>query len=177
MLCLISLYPCLLLNTPLPFPFPLPSISPRPALRKLPSPPNTPPGLPFSLPLRLHDKVHDVCMCCVWQMWAIIKNNDLNSMKGLIDAAPTVVHARSSDGRGPLWWAYEFKREGMKQLLVKRGCDPEAKDRSGIRARDLDSGKKQLGGTPKAEKAGGDGEKWKREGQGRIKEEAGDREI
>jgi len=79
------------------------------------------------------------------QMWAIVKNNDLNTMRALIDAAPNVVHARSSDGRGPLWWAYEFKREGMKQLLLKRGCDPEAKDRSGIRAMDLVSGKKQLG--------------------------------
>ena len=59
------------------------------------------------------------------QMWAIIKNNDLASMRALIDAAPTVVHARSSDGRGPLWWAYEFKREGMKQLLMKRGCDAQ----------------------------------------------------
>ena len=37
------------------------------------------------------------------QMWAIVKNNDLNTMRALIDAAPNVVHARSSDGRGPLW--------------------------------------------------------------------------
>ena len=77
-------------------------------------------------------------------MWTIVKNNDLNSMKALIDAAPNVVHARSSDGRGPLWWAYEFKRESMKQLLLKRGCDPESKDRFGLRAMDV-GGKKQVG--------------------------------
>mmetsp|Transcript_79005 Transcript_79005/g.115711 ORF Transcript_79005/g.115711 Transcript_79005/m.115711 type:complete len:978 (-) Transcript_79005:116-3049(-) len=96
------------------------------------------------------------------QMWAIVKNNDLASMKSLIDAAPNVVHARSSDGRGPLWWAYEFKREGMKNLLVKRGIDVQAKDTNGIRALDLDSGKKRIGGSPKIEKTADSGEKKKK---------------
>jgi len=96
------------------------------------------------------------------QMWAIVKNNDLTSMRSLIDAAPTVVHTRSADGRGPLWWAYEFKREGMKTLLVKRGIDQEAKDNKGIRALDLDSGKKKIGGSPKAEKTADSGEKKKK---------------
>ena len=36
------------------------------------------------------------------QMWSIIKSNDLASMKALIDYAPNVVHARSSDGRSVL---------------------------------------------------------------------------
>ena len=30
----------------------------------------------------------------------------------------------------PLWWAYEFKREGMKNLLVKRGIDVQAKGKN-----------------------------------------------
>lgn len=91
----------------------------------------------------------------------MVKNNDLNTMRALIDAAPNVVHARSSDGRGPLWWAYEFKREGMKQLLIKRGCDPESKDRFGMRAMDV-GGKKQVGSgiptaAPSADSGGGTG--------------------
>jgi len=88
------------------------------------------------------------------QMWAIVKNNDLNTMRALITAAPMVVHVRSSDGRGPLWWAYEFKRESMKKLLLNRGADAEAKDRQGLRAKDLDSGSpKSIGSSPKVDKA------------------------
>ena len=44
----------------------------------------------------------------------------------------------------------------MKKLLLKRGCNPEAKDRGGVRAMDLESGTKKIGGSPKIE-IGGDG--------------------
>ncbi len=62
----------------------------------------------------------------------------------------------------PLWWAYEFKREGMKKLLLKRGCDPEAKDRGGGRAMDLEGGTKKIGSSPTVEIGGDSGEKKKK---------------
>jgi len=68
------------------------------------------------------------------QMWSIVKNNDLRTMRALLEAAPNIAHVRSGDGRGPLWWAHEFKRESIKKMLLNRGCDPDATDRNGIRA-------------------------------------------
>ncbi|EKX35244.1 hypothetical protein GUITHDRAFT_118589 [Guillardia theta CCMP2712] len=71
------------------------------------------------------------------QMWAIIRNNDVRTMRALVKAAPTVVHVRAEDGRGPLWWAYEFQRPEMRKILLDAGCDAEAKDKRGMRARDV----------------------------------------
>ena len=44
---------------------------------------------------------------------------------------PNVVHVRSGDGRGPLWWAYEHGRTDMVKLLMTNGADPNAIDSKG----------------------------------------------
>ena len=41
---------------------------------------------------------------------------------------PSVVHIRASDGRGPLWWAYEYGQTAAIELMLAAGVDPEAKD-------------------------------------------------
>lgn len=45
--------------------------------------------------------------------------------------------ARSADGRGALFWAYEFGHEQGIELLEKLGVDPLAKDRSGTTPKQL----------------------------------------
>lgn len=73
-------------------------------------------------------------------LWNTIKANDLDGMKALLKTAPTAVHTRSQDGRGPLWWAYEFGRPEMRKLLISAGVDKDAKDSRGIKAGDLEAG-------------------------------------
>ena len=41
---------------------------------------------------------------------------------------PTAVHLRSEDGRGPLFWAYEYAQFPLVDFLLERGADPEALD-------------------------------------------------
>eukprot|EP00286_Rhodomonas_abbreviata_P008919 CAMPEP_0181337548 /NCGR_PEP_ID=MMETSP1101-20121128/28083_1 /TAXON_ID=46948 /ORGANISM="Rhodomonas abbreviata, Strain Caron Lab Isolate" /LENGTH=952 /DNA_ID=CAMNT_0023448061 /DNA_START=124 /DNA_END=2982 /DNA_ORIENTATION=+ len=72
-------------------------------------------------------------------LWNTIKANDMEGMRALVRAAPTVVHTRSSDGRGPLWWAYEQGKTEMRNLLKASGADELAVDARGIKASDLDT--------------------------------------
>jgi len=70
-------------------------------------------------------------------LWNMIHANDLESIQDWIDIEPYVVHLRSEDGRGPLWWAYEHKRKKIVSLLLASGADPDAKDASGTKPRDV----------------------------------------
>ena len=70
------------------------------------------------------------------RLWNLIHENDLDGIQNWIDIEPYVVHLRSEDGRGPLWWAYEHKRKDIISLLLASGADPETKDAQGMRPRD-----------------------------------------
>ena len=50
---------------------------------------------------------------------------------------PEVVHIRSGDGRGPLWWAYEHKNKKIVKLLKKHGADKNALDSEGKKPKDM----------------------------------------
>ena len=39
---------------------------------------------------------------------------------------------RSKDGRGPLWWAYEFGRNDMIALLINHGAKTDEPDKDGV---------------------------------------------
>jgi len=71
------------------------------------------------------------------ELHSMVKNNDIQSVKFFIQEAPMVVHTRSGDGRGPLWWASEFGRKEIAELLIKAGVDTEAKDKGGTKAKPL----------------------------------------
>ena len=47
------------------------------------------------------------------------------------------VHVRSSDGRGPLWWAYEYGHREIVDLLVSAGADESARDATGMLPNEL----------------------------------------
>merc|ERR1712137_89119 len=46
----------------------------------------------------------------------------------LLDSEPDLVHARSSDGRGLAWWAWEFKNVHVLGSIIMNGGDPMSDD-------------------------------------------------
>ena len=69
----------------------------------------------------------------------------VEALRFFLQKTPLVVHTRSGDGRGPLWWAYEFKRKEIVDMLLAAGADPAAKDTNGIVAKPKGGGKKKKG--------------------------------
>jgi hypothetical protein len=43
-------------------------------------------------------------------VFALVRDGQLARLRALVDSHPQVVNARSKDGRGALFWAYEYKR-------------------------------------------------------------------
>jgi dolichyl-diphosphooligosaccharide--protein glycosyltransferase len=68
-------------------------------------------------------------------MWNLISSNRNKELKAWIDEEPDVAHIRSSDGKGPLFWAYEYGNKKLVRLLKKRGVDFKSKDSSGHKAK------------------------------------------
>eukprot|EP00954_Amorphochlora_amoebiformis_P009947 778947-Amorphochlora_amoeboformis.AAC.1 len=70
-------------------------------------------------------------------LWKLIKDNKFDEFSVLVKKNQDLVHVRSEDGRGPLWWCYEHKREDFITLLHSLGIDQDAKDGDGLMARDM----------------------------------------
>ena len=73
-------------------------------------------------------------------MWEIVAQGKLGELKSLLHEHPQVAHIRSEDGRGPMWWAYEYGRTNMIKILKQVGVSEERTDERGLRPTDL-SGK------------------------------------
>lgn len=71
------------------------------------------------------------------RMWQLINENDVDQLKTWIEQDPDVVHIRSADGRGPLWWAYEYDRTEIIAALRDAGVNEDAKDGRGLQANDM----------------------------------------
>jgi ankyrin repeat protein len=65
-------------------------------------------------------------------MWDLIHRNDVESLQDWLEVDPSAVYMRSGDGRGPLWWAHEYDRDEIVEILIGAGADPAAKDSSGL---------------------------------------------
>ena len=46
----------------------------------------------------------------------------------LLSSSFVQVHLRAEDGRGPLWWAHEYEKWDIIDLLKERGADFDAVD-------------------------------------------------
>merc|ERR1711907_150231 len=66
------------------------------------------------------------------RLWEVISKNDMQGLQDMIKVNPRVVHARAEDGRGPLFWAYEYQRPEMIKLLQTSGVDATVKDKDGM---------------------------------------------
>jgi dolichyl-diphosphooligosaccharide--protein glycosyltransferase len=70
-------------------------------------------------------------------MWQVISSGEVTELGAWVARAPGIVHLRAEDGRGPLWWAWEYDRPDMVELLVDAGADPEATDSLGMAPREM----------------------------------------
>merc|ERR1719473_1278719 len=55
------------------------------------------------------------------RMWELINANHVGELREWIEEDQDVAHIRSEDGRGPLWWAHEYGRTEIIDLLLKAG--------------------------------------------------------
>uniref|UniRef100_A0A7S3PAI1 dolichyl-diphosphooligosaccharide--protein glycotransferase n=1 Tax=Amphora coffeiformis TaxID=265554 RepID=A0A7S3PAI1_9STRA len=70
-------------------------------------------------------------------MWQVIADNRMEDFAKLLSETPTMVHIRSEDGRGPMWWAHEFGRAEMVEVLKKFGASEARKDAKGLTPLDV----------------------------------------
>ena len=64
-------------------------------------------------------------------MWAAASRRDTDAVKRLVAAEDGNAFVRSADGRGPLFWAYEFGHLEGIALLEELGVDNEEQDVEG----------------------------------------------
>ena len=65
-------------------------------------------------------------------IWRICSSGALDSLKELVNRDPSVIHMRSGDGRGALWWASEYGHEEMVKYLIANGANPTLRDKQGL---------------------------------------------
>jgi len=64
-------------------------------------------------------------------LWGACSRRDTRTLKSVIESDPTAAFTRSADGRGPLFWAYEFGHQEAIDFLEALGVDNEEEDASG----------------------------------------------
>ena len=81
--------------------------------------------------------------------WQSISSSDIDKLVDVfVQGGREVALSRSADGRGPLFWAYEFKSVEALALLMHLESDEEAEDADGKRPRDFfPDGQAELDGT------------------------------
>ena len=61
----------------------------------------------------------------------VIQKNDIQYFLHVLKEKPEAAFVRSSDGRGPMWWAHENNREQMVMVLKRLGVSESMKDANG----------------------------------------------
>jgi len=69
-------------------------------------------------------------------LWKLISNNDVKELMQHLANSPENAHRRSSDGRGPMWWAHEYGRKNVIRVLKKLGVSSDLKDAKGMTPHD-----------------------------------------
>jgi dolichyl-diphosphooligosaccharide--protein glycosyltransferase len=70
-------------------------------------------------------------------LWSIITRGEIQELKELIEKVPLAAFVRSSDGRGPMWWAFESRKQEIVKMLIGYGLSYEDKDKYGMTPVDL----------------------------------------
>eukprot|EP00934_Nitzschia_sp_Nitz4_P004414 Nitzschia sp. Nitz4//scaffold7_size249615//54853//57987//NITZ4_001153-RA/size249615-processed-gene-0.182-mRNA-1//-1//CDS//3329558370//4404//frame0 len=66
-------------------------------------------------------------------MWEIISEGNMRDFIYALSEFPNLAYVRSADGRGPLWWAHEYNRPRMVDILKRMGVSDEWTDAAGKR--------------------------------------------
>lgn len=64
-------------------------------------------------------------------LWELISSGNTQALQELVTTNPAAAHVRSEDGRGPMWWAHEYKRSDMIEILRKAKVSEDRTDESG----------------------------------------------
>ena len=70
-------------------------------------------------------------------MWKLVTNNAVEDLERWLGRDPGAAWIRSSDGRGPMWWAFESKNQDIVTILMKMGVPHTDKDKNGLSPVDL----------------------------------------
>lgn len=62
----------------------------------------------------------------------IVETNDLGRLRELAEIDAALVHSRSKDGRGAMWWAHELGRGEIIETLRAIGVSDQLRDRDGF---------------------------------------------
>jgi len=65
-------------------------------------------------------------------MYNLIAKGDARALMIVMKESPEMVWCRSGDGRGPLFWAYEFRQMEMVELLLQAGLREDDQDAEGL---------------------------------------------
>ncbi len=71
------------------------------------------------------------------KLWKIITSGDVNELENTLKGNTILAHVRSSDGRGPMFWAFENRRHDMVKVLMKKGVSHSERDKDGLTPVDL----------------------------------------
>ncbi|GMH61259.1 hypothetical protein TrRE_jg1116, partial [Triparma retinervis] len=71
------------------------------------------------------------------RLWELISAGDVGELRAWFNAVPSAAYARSEDGRGPMFWAFENKNEDIVGLLMEKGVRTTDKDKDGKTPRDM----------------------------------------
>jgi len=51
-------------------------------------------------------------------LWQLVSQNDIDGLKQLLFRNPESIHLRAKDGRGPLFWAYEYNKKAIVRKFI-----------------------------------------------------------
>lgn len=66
-------------------------------------------------------------------MYQLISERRINELMEYFAVNPVAPFMRSGDGRGPMFWAHEFKRTKLIEIFKKIGVDDQLADANGRR--------------------------------------------
>ena len=61
-------------------------------------------------------------------MYQMIATDKFDEMRDMLMMSPQLAHIRSEDGRGPMWWAHEYKRPKIIKMLKALGVSESRTD-------------------------------------------------
>lgn len=70
-------------------------------------------------------------------MWEIIKEGNIHEFADVLQQHPALAHMRSKDGRGPMWWAHEYGRPKMIEILRQLDVTEDRADANGVKPGDI----------------------------------------
>jgi len=70
-------------------------------------------------------------------LWELISQNNLADLTEWLTDEPGAAYRRSADGRGPMWWAYEYGRREIVSLLKEIGVSEYMEDSKGLMPVDM----------------------------------------